>query len=169
MKSLVVYDSAYGNTAQVAEVIGQVLGQVGEVEVTRAAEVRPEQMEGVDLLVVGSPTQRFSPTGATNDFLRGFSRKQLQKVQVAAFDTRLTEREINSIRILAFFVKIFGYAAKPIAQRLERAGGHLAAEPAGFYVAESEGPLVDGELERAAGWARELLGSAATPATPRSA
>ena len=157
MKSLVVYDSVYGNTGQVAEAIGRVLGEAGEVEVVRTAEIRPEQVSGVDLLVVGSPTQRFNPLKTTTDFLKGLGGKQLQGVRVAAFDTRLTEAEVNSIRILAFFVKIFGYAAKPIARRLERAGGQLVVAPAGFYVSESEGPLVEGELERAAAWAGQLI------------
>ena len=54
---------------------------------------------------------------------------------------------------------IFGYAAKPIADRLEKKGGQLAVPPEGFYVTDTEGPLVEGELERAAEWARKIAAS----------
>ena len=50
-------------------------------------------------------------------------------------------------------LRVLGYAAGRIANRLERKGGHLAAEPEGFIVEDSEGPLKKGELERAAIWA----------------
>jgi hypothetical protein len=81
----------------------------------------------------------------------------LEGVKVAAFDTRYREAEIEKVRILAFLVKIFGYAAKPIADRLEKKGGELAVPPEGFYVTDTEGPLFEGELERAADWARQIL------------
>lgn len=53
-------------------------------------------------------------------------------------------------------VGLFGYAAEPIAKRLKKAGGKEAAAPAGFIVTDTEGPLQDGELERAADWARQI-------------
>ena len=58
---------------------------------------------------------------------------------------------------MAFFVRIFGYAAKPIADRLAKKGGDLAVPPEGFYVGDMEGPLLEGELERAADWAKQIL------------
>ena len=157
MKAMVVYDSAYGNTEKVALAIGESLAAAAEVETSRAAEVRPEQLAGVDLLVVGSPTQKFRPLPATTTFLKAIPAKGLQGVKVAAFDTRITEAAINKVRVLAFFVRVFGYAASPIADRLEKKGGTLAAPPEGFYVADTEGPLLEGELERAAEWAAKLI------------
>jgi len=65
---------------------------------------------------------------------------------VAAFDTRLTTR----------LVGIFGYAAARIANSLKRNGGTLIASPEGFFVKGKEGPLKEGELERAARWAKEI-------------
>ena len=58
--------------------------------------------------------------------------------------------------MLSFFVKLLGYPAKSIADRLQKKGGDLAAPPEGFYVAGTEGPLLEGELDRAAQWAREM-------------
>jgi flavodoxin len=160
MKAMVVYDSGYGNTEKIGQAIGQALGPPEEVEIARAGDVQPEQLTGTALLVVGSPTQRFRPTGATTNFLKAIPQNGLQGVKVAAFDTRLPVSEIERVRVLAFFVRIFGYAAKPIADRLEKKGGELVIPPEGFFVEGMEGPLQEGELERAAGWAKRILQAA---------
>ncbi|MBA7705071.1 hypothetical protein ES703_113895 [subsurface metagenome] len=72
---------------------------------------------------------------------------------MAAFDTRISPTDVNS-RFLNILVKLFGYAAKPIADKLERKGGELIISPEGFFVKGTEGPLKDGELERAVDWAK---------------
>jgi flavodoxin I len=65
---------------------------------------------------------------------------------VAGFDTRMTN----------WFIRLFGTAAPKIGKALEGKGGTPAGAPEGFYVTGGEGPLRDGELERAAMWARGL-------------
>lgn len=156
MKAMVIYGSVYGNTEKVAQAIGQALGSAGDVETVAADSVKPEQLSGLGLLVVGSPTQRFRPIAPVSNLLKSIPSGALRGVKVATFDTRLTQSQIESVGILAFFVRIFGYAAKPIADRLQKKGGQLAVPPEGFYVADSEGPLVEGELERAAEWASKI-------------
>lgn len=157
MKALVVYDSEFGNTKLISEAIGGAMGSPAEVEVLRVGEVSMDQIKGLDLMIVGSPTQRFRPTLATNDFLKGIPPDGLQGMPVAAFDTRLTDKEIEETDVLAFFVRIFGYAAQPIANGLKKKGGELANLPEGFYVEGVKGPLVEGELERAEAWARQIV------------
>ena len=44
-------------------------------------------------------------------------------------------------------------------EKLKKKGGTLVKEPEGFFVEDTEGPLREGELERAVGWAREIVGS----------
>ena len=158
LKALVVYDSEFGNTEKIGLAIRDALAAQMDVEALRVDTVRPEQLADVNLLIVGSPTQRFSPTPATTQFLKSIPARALEGVRVAAFDTRFTEQEIDKIRILAFFVGIFGYAAKPIADLLVRKGGELVVAPEGFYVADTQGPLLEGELERAEEWTRRILG-----------
>lgn len=155
MKALVVYDSFFGNTEKIAQTIGEALGSQGEVEVRRVGEVQAEHLAGVDVLVVGSPTRAFRPTPAISNFLAGLPANGLQGVRVAAFDTGISAEDAPSI--LRFFIKRFGYAAKPIADKMTRKGGKLAAPPEGFFVKGSEGPLKEGELERAANWAKRIL------------
>lgn len=162
MKAMVIYDSVFGNTAQIAQAIGNGLsnapGAPEDVELRQIGNVKPEYLVGLDVLIVGSPTRGFRPTPATSDFLKSIPKNALRGVKVAAFDTRFTEEEINSHGVvLSKLVSVFGYAAKPISDRLEKKGGELAAPPEGFYVDGTEGPLTEGELERAAEWAGQIL------------
>jgi flavodoxin len=155
MKALVIYDSVFGNTEKVAQVIAASLGATASVAMMRPDQVRPEQLKGLDLLVVGSPTRSFRPTEAMAGWLKRIPRQGLQDVRVAAFDTRIKADEIDSAG-LRFIVEKGGYAAKRIAGQLKKAGGNLIAPPEGFYVEDTEGPMKPGELERAAAWAEGL-------------
>ena len=156
MKALIIYDSVFGNTEKIAQAISSSLGSKENVETLRVSEVRPEKLIGLELLIVGSPTRVFKPTKAIMNFLNKIPLNGLKGVKVAAFDTRISTVDANS-RLLNILVKLFGYAAKPIADRLEKKEGSLIIPPEGFFVKDSEGPLKDGELERAADWAKLII------------
>lgn len=158
MKILIVYDSLYGNTEVIAQVIKHALEQYGQVEIGKVGTVGYDQLKGIHALVVGSPTQRFIPTAGMKGFLDGIPKAGLRGIKVAAFDTRLTQAEINKNPPLPFFVRIFGYAARRIASQLKKKGGELVVPPEGFLVEGMKGPLEKGELERAESWARLLVG-----------
>ena len=156
MKALIVYDSVFGNTEKIAKAIGDSLADLQSTEVVKVSEAKLEQLQGTDLLIVGSPTRAFKPTKAIVDFLIQIPSNGLKGIDVAAFDTRVNTGDVNS-RILNGFVKIFGYAAKPIADKLQKKGGNLVIPPEGFFVKDNEGPLKEGELERAAKWAKQVM------------
>ncbi len=146
MKTLVIYDSAYGNTERIARSIGGAMP--GEVKVLRAGEFDPAAWEPVDILFVGSPVQSGKPTKAIQGFLNSIPESALKETSAAAFDTRYSMK----------WVGIFGSAAAKIAEGLEARGATLAASPEAFFVKGKEGPLKEGELERAALWAKEAAG-----------
>jgi len=156
MKALVIYDSFFGNTEKIAQAIGEALSSHGKVQVLKVSNAKPEHLAGLSLLVVGSPTRAFRPSPAISSFLGGIPANGLQGIKVAAFDTGISLQDANSA-ILSFFVKLFGYAAKPIAAKLKKKGGTLAIPPEGFFVKGSEGPLKEGELERVADWAKQIM------------
>jgi flavodoxin I len=147
MKTLVVYDSHYGSTKIIAQTIGDALPD--EVEVLYVKEAKATGLEAYDLLVVGAPTHGAKPSPDMQGFLDQIGARALEGVRVAAFDTRMTNKLIT----------IFGTAAPKIAKALKEKGGTLVGEPIGLYVKGGEGPLKDGEIERAAAWAKGLLGS----------
>jgi flavodoxin I len=160
MKALVIYDSMFGNTEQVAQTIGQALLSEGhEVQTLRVTQVSPQQATEVDVLLVGSPTRAFRPTPATVQFLKDIPDNGLQGIKVGAFDTRIAPEDTGS-RLLSVLVRLFGYAAEPMAKRLRQKGGAQALSPEGFIVTGKEGPLREGELERAAGWAKGIFRAA---------
>lgn len=156
MKVLIVYDSVFGNTEKIALAIGNSLSSKGNVETLRVSGVNPEQLIGLELIVVGSPTRVFKPIKSILNFIDKIPLNGLKGVKVAAFDTRISTPDVNS-RFLNILVKMFGYAAKPIAYKLEKKGGSLIISPEGFFVKDSEGPLKDGELERAVDWAKIIM------------
>jgi flavodoxin I len=141
MKALVIYDSAYGNTEQVAQAIGASIGAV----VRLASDVRAADLDGVELLVVGSPTHGGWPGEALARWLK--TPPRLEGVKVAAFDTRVDSKLGRAL---------FGFAAPRMARMLEKSGGRLVTPPEGFFVLGDCGPLKAGELERAAEWAKRM-------------
>jgi flavodoxin I len=149
MKALIVYDSVYGNTEKIARAIAEAITPSNEVKVLRAGEANPSELASVNLLIVGSPTHAGRPIPAVQDFLNKVPELSLKGINVAAFDTRTPTK----------LARVFGYAAGRIADNLKRKGGTLIASPEGFFVTGSKGPLKEGELERAAGWAKGILES----------
>ena len=147
MKALIVYDSVYGNTEKVARAVADSITPSGEVKVLRAGEMDTSELASIDLLIVGSPVHGGRPTPAVQDFLNKMAQQSLRNIKVAAFDTRATSK----------FAKIFGNAAGRIAGQLTKKGGVLIVPPEGFFVTGTKGPLKEGELERAAAWAKGIL------------
>lgn len=164
MRALVVYESVYGNSRAVAEAVAASLGTEA-VPVQEAAEKVAE----ADLLVVGGPTHMHGmatvhsrraavaaaredghmavePHAADELGLRAWLRDlpHVDGCRAAAFDTRLDRSPL-----------LTGVAARGIARRLRRRGYELLASES-FLVQDSEGPLDEGELERARAWGAEL-------------
>lgn len=158
MKSLVIYESAFGNTEAIAFAIRDALLQYGEATAYKTGEFNPAQLSAYDLIVAGSPTQKFNMLPDMRTFLDTIPPGALAGRQVAAFDTRIDIHKVNN-RFLTLMVKLFGYAAAPIARKLTKKGGKLRQDPAGFFVEDTKGPLTEGELIRAGKWAAGLAGN----------
>jgi flavodoxin len=144
MRALVVYESIYGNTGEIAKSIGEGIGD--DVKVVQVGESSSADLEGIELMVAGSPTYGGRPTPKMKEFLESIKGKPLNGVKIAAFDTRVPAK----------WVKIFGFAAGKIEKQLKSLGGTPVLKPEGFFVSGTKGPLVDGEYERAAKWGKEI-------------
>lgn len=169
MRALVVYESIFGNTQQVAQAIAEGLREAdAEVELSEVSEAAGK-LDGAELIVLGGPVHAWSMTrpstrrGARDqaaqdhiepvspgigirEFLDELGAEEGKPVAVATFDTALQHKWVPS-----------GSAAKPAARRLKKRGYHLIAKPEHFYVEDSEGPLRAGEAERARTWAKSLI------------
>jgi Flavodoxin domain len=169
MKALVVYESMFGNTHLIADAVAEGLQSAGSAGVCRAHDVTAALLEGVDLVVVGSPTHAWSlpshrtrigavqdvdkhpdhqlAPGATESGVREWLESLPPDVGVCAgiFDTR-----INKPKVLT------GTATRSLSRKVRQHGFELIADPESFVVVDTDGPLVDGEIERARNWGMAL-------------
>ena len=159
MKALVVYESHWGNTAAVARAVAEGLGQGARAVST--AEADAAAVKDVDLLVVGAPVIGFRL--ATPQMLDGMRTRPGVKnppdLSHPLVRTWLEGLPAGTVAVAAFDTRVrgpFGSAAPAILEALQKAGYRQVAQPQGFKVKGSEGPLRDGELERAAEWGKEL-------------
>ena len=73
-------------------------------------------------------------------------KRSLRGVRIAAFDT--------SYRMNALLARFT--AAKKLDRKMRKLGGKRIVSPETFFVAEREGPLEEGEVERAQAWAAQI-------------
>lgn len=162
MKATVVYESMFGNTEAVARAIGEGLNEYGDVTVSNVDDLAAGQIVDADLLVVGGPTHAFSLSrkstrqqaaqqakgelvtrqGGLREWLAGLPRGTSS---AAAFDTRVAKPRWLPHR-----------AAHAAAKRLRATGRNILAQPEGFHVTGTTGPMLDGELDRARRWGTTL-------------
>jgi flavodoxin len=147
MNALVIYDSKFDNTRQIAEAIGGSLREHYDVSVQPVAN-HPEVTPAIALLVVGGPTHAHGISQPMRAFLDSLPPDAVRDVSTATFDTRFRKPKW-----------LVGAASEGIAKRLEKQGARLVTEPESFWVDSGEGPLSAGEIERAAAWARTLAPS----------
>jgi hypothetical protein len=172
---LVVFESMFGNTAQIAEAVAGGLAGAGApgVAVVAVDETPRKPPDDVDLVVVGGPTHAFGMTrprtrqdaaarpGAVSTGQIGI-REWLESVEMpragipaAAFDTRIRKPRVP------------GSAARGAARRLRSLGLEVVVPPETFWVRDTDGPLDEGERERACDWGAALaarMGQRAAPA-----
>ena len=162
-RALVVFESMFGNTEQISRAVVDGLEAAGVP--ARACEVSTAPAElpsSVEMLVVGAPTHAFSlsrPQTRSDAVRQGADQSKAavglrewletvvpdRPVHVAVFDTRIRK------------VRRLPAAAGPSAARLlKRRGFSRVDRPVAFLVDDLQGPLVDGEVERATSWGRSL-------------
>ncbi len=143
MNTLVVYDSQYGNTERIAQTIADTSRAFGQAQAVHVAQAHPVEFQGLDLLILGCPTQGFRPTPAMQSFLGTVPFQRLRGLAVACFDTRFRGGLWKSS------------AAPRMVRQLRTMGVEPIVPPESFFVKamKKEGPLLDGEVERAASWA----------------
>ena len=165
MNALVIYESMYGNTHAVADAIAAGLG----------AETRPVHEAGsvpadLDLLVVGGPTHMHGlTTSLSRKMAVSAAKEDAAGVEPGATDEPSLRQWLRDLdvpgatRAAAFDTRgdaraaVTGSAARGIARRLRRHGLDVV-DSQSFLVADSEGPLEEGELERARAWGASLAG-----------
>ncbi|WP_265523064.1 flavodoxin/nitric oxide synthase [Oerskovia flava] len=161
MDVVVLYESAFGNTAVIARSVADGIGEVLDVRCAPFSDGAPPGEGPADLLVVGGPTHAFGmsrpstradaaaragtepPSTGLREWVESAELPDGQRV--ATFDTRATV-----VR------RVPGSAARAAARALRHRGCTLVDRPTSFFVTDVEGPLAPGEVERARAWGRSL-------------
>lgn len=144
--TFVVYDSQFGNTERVARAIASTLREFGTARAIHVDHVHTAALQNVDLLILGCPTHGFRPTLAMQSFLIHITRETLNNIAVACFDTR-------------FHGVLWKHSAAPqMVKQLRSMGIEPIVPPESFFVMtmKKEGPLLVGEVKRAANWASDI-------------
>jgi len=172
MRAVIVYESMYGNTHEVAQRIADGLRTGYEVALLPVHEATSAVVADADLLLVGGPTHAHGmTTSATRKSARDAAAKPGSALQLesdtdgaglrdwfntlgtlpgtkaAAFDTRFDA--------VAVFT---GHAGKGISHRLRRHRCTMVADPESFLV-DKHTVLLPGEADRAEQWGRRLAAS----------
>ena len=147
MKAVVIHYSVFGHTRQIAEAVGERLAAEAEVRVIGIDQLRPADLAGASLVVMGCPTHRMRLPEAVKPLFESLPRHLLRGAHVAAFDT--------SYRMSAFLARFT--AAKTLEGKLRKLGGKRIVPPETFFIAAREGPLEDDEVARAQAWADAIL------------
>jgi hypothetical protein len=174
MRALVVFESMFGNTEAVARAVAEGLESRFDVEVAEVGHAPPAVPDDVDFLVAGAPTHAFglsrrstrenaahqahaavvSQSIGLREWLAGLPERP--GALAAVFDTRIDRPRLP------------GSAAAAATRRLRKLGYRVVvASVASFYVTEVEGPLVQGQVERARAWGERLAAAAAAGNPPR--
>jgi len=142
MEVLIIFDSNFGNTKKIADHIANKIGINASSKSVN--DFKESDLQGIKLLIVGSPINAWKPTEKITRFLNRLKSLKLTGLKGAAFDTR---------------VKSFlsGNAAKKISRELENSGVNIIGSPIGFYVKGNEGPLLEGEFKKADDWIQLII------------
>lgn len=166
MKISVVYESLYGNTGAIAEAIATGLKEHGDVGVYPVEHADTD----ADLLVLGAPTHAHGlPSRMSRAEIEEEARKAeaagetLDYQPTAGIRALLDDLPKGGGRAVACFDTRFdksavltGSAAKTMAKKLRRRGYEIHGEPESFFVLDMDGPLKEGELERAEAWGASI-------------
>lgn len=145
MNTLIVYDSTYGNTGEIARTLASTLGEYGTVRLVRLSETGSMNTQEVDVLIIGGPTHNRGLSPALRQLFARIPHGTLGGLCAAAFDTRYHLPAWKS-----------GSAATHIARKVKRSGASLLVPPESFFVSGREGPLEDAELKHARAWAVQV-------------
>ncbi len=153
-KALIVYDSLFGNTKKIAEAINEGLSNQYDSKLMSVKDVKFTDLKSIQMLILGSPTHGGRYSEPVKAFFDTLPDKSLEGIKASSFDTSIPVDDKGwFIRML---IKMFGYAAPRISKELSKKGARIMDSET-FWVLDREGPLKEGETERARKWVAGLV------------
>ncbi len=148
MKGVVVYDTSYGNTKQIAETVTDALKESGiEVDLFDVKEVKKLSAKDYDFLALGSPTRMNTMSWTIRRFIGRLKSAEWANKAFIAFDTEL----------VGVIEKNGPSAAEKIAERLREKKMNQLLPVLKTNVLGTKGPLKESEIERTKEYIRGLV------------
>jgi menaquinone-dependent protoporphyrinogen IX oxidase len=152
MKGIIIYDTTYGNTKEIAETIEVTLKESGiEADLFKVNEVKKLSAKDYSFLILGSPTKFGTMSFAVKFFLGKVKSEEWQNKPFAAFDTENPEN-VEKARA----ENKEWSAAEKISKKLKENKMDQLLPVHKALVLGQKGPLVEGEIERTKDYAKEL-------------
>jgi flavodoxin len=141
MRTLVIYTSTFGNTKKIAEAIAEAGSP--DARLIKSDELTRDMLTDVQFAFVGSPTIAWKYAPGFEKVFEVINQANQPGLKIACFDT-------------GFEKWYAGDGAGQIAKKLKKAGCEVVGKMR-FVVTGKEGPLRDGEIDRAKKWANEMI------------
>ena len=152
MKGIIIYDTSYGNTQKIAEVLAETLKEAGiETDVFHIKKVKKLSGKEYNFLALGSPTKYGTMSFAMKFFLGKIKSEEWTNKPFIAFDTENPENVEKSRSENKNWS-----AAEKIAEKLKEKNMNQLLPVLKGLVQGWKGPLVDGEIENTKNYANEM-------------
>ena len=156
MKAVIAVDSIFGNTRLVGEALKEEIEKAGnEVEFVNLRTDFRVPSDG-DILLIGSPTRVGKMTGRSKKFVRKLDTKAWSGKTVVIFDTHMPLPEDPDERRKKTKWIMPGAAGK-LNELIAKRGLKVHSPSLRCKVSDMKGPLMQGELDRAREYAKQLL------------
>ncbi|MDH5438150.1 MAG: flavodoxin family protein [Candidatus Bathyarchaeota archaeon] len=145
-KVIVVYESKYGNTKQVAETIVEGMNEIERIEAVlkEPKHVEPTEVLDYDVILIGSPNHIGGPTRGIRKFIDKLGKIGLEGKPGAVFDT--------------YMGGDFNKAVRKMEKRINEKvpGLKLITSGLSIKVGGTKGPIVEGELPKCKDFGKKI-------------
>jgi flavodoxin len=150
VKVLIVYDTKYGNTEKVANLIAEGITSTegNEVLVNNVKDINLRKEASYELIIIGSPNHFGRHIGSIKKFIKKLPKSQLKVKAYAVFDTYITND--------------FEKAVKKMEEQISELMPDLTKASPGLSIkvegtGASKGPIVNEELPKCKEFGIELV------------
>jgi len=147
LKIIVIYESKYGNTKRVAELIIEGMNEINEIEASlkEIKEVDLKTLSYYDVIIIGSPNHMGGPTRGIKGFIDKLGKIELEEKMFAFFDTYMGKNFEKAVKKMEKQIKERNLRLKQIVDGLS------------IKVQGMKGPIVESEFLKCKEFGKKIV------------
>jgi len=147
LKIIVIYESKYGNTKRVAELIIEGMNEINEIEASlkEIKEVDLKTLSYYDVIIIGSPNHMGGPTRGIKGFIDKLGKIELEEKMFAFFDTYMGKNFEKAVKKMEKQIKERNLRLKQIVDGLS------------IKVQGMKGPIVESEFPKCKEFGKKIV------------